>query len=155
MNFLLIGEKNGRKTGKRFFIAVNDAEKTKRIQKMNVTLLFPNQLFEDTSTLPPNSEVFLIEEHLFFLQYKFHKQKLVFHRASMQAYHRFLINNNFKVTYIESHSKNSDIRTLIDVQPFESITIYDPVDDYLFQRDRKSTRLNSSHSQQSRMPSSA
>ena len=53
-------------------------------------LIFPHQLFEDIELLTNGSEVYLIEEDLFFRQYKFHKQKIAFHRASMKAYQKYL-----------------------------------------------------------------
>ena len=46
-------------------------------------LIYPHQLFENNSLLKKGRKVFLIEELLLFTQYTFHKQKLVFHRASM------------------------------------------------------------------------
>ena len=56
-----------------------------------------------------------------------------------------------------------DVRLVLDISSIagdndlilEDITIQTPKEDEVEQRDRKSTRLNSSHSQQSRMPSSA
>ena len=38
---------------------------------------------------------------------------------------------------------------------FPIVIRYDSIKDYIFRIDRKSTRLNSSHNNQSRMPSSA
>ena len=46
----------------------------------------------------------LIEEFLFFRHYKFHKQKLVLHRASMKYYEGYLLENGVKVTYIDSNN---------------------------------------------------
>ena len=56
----------------------------------NALLIFPHQLFESHPALEKNRDVFLVEEYLFFRQYNFHKQKLVFHRASMKFYESFL-----------------------------------------------------------------
>jgi deoxyribodipyrimidine photolyase-related protein len=76
-------------------------------------LIFPHQLFEDNPSIKKNSAVYLIEEFLFFRQYKFHKQKLVFHRASMKFYHDYLKSHKLKVVYIDSTNELSDIRLLI------------------------------------------
>ena len=43
-------------------------------------------------------EVYIIEEYLFFNQLKFHKQKLLFHRASMKYYENYLKENKFKIS---------------------------------------------------------
>ena len=59
-----------------------------------IWLVFPHQLF---AVLPPGvKQVVLVEEALFFHQYGFHKQKLVFHRASMKRYESQLIEQDRK-----------------------------------------------------------
>lgn len=84
------------------------------IQSMSaVTLIFPHQLFEKNPALVPGRPVYLVEENLFFNQYCFHKQKLVFHRASMKAYESYLQNKGFRVIYIEASEKNADVRKLV------------------------------------------
>lgn len=101
----------------------------------NIQLIFPHQLFEDLSQLDRSFEIYLIEEWLFFKQYPFHKQKIVFHRASMKAYERYLIENGFNVRYIESIEEISDIRKFIhSLDGAETIVFYDPVDDWLEKR---------------------
>ena len=47
-------------------------------------LVFPNQLFKDSILISTNNHIFLVEEYLFFKQYKFHKQKISFHRSTMK-----------------------------------------------------------------------
>ncbi len=76
-------------------------------------LILPNQLFEDFH-LPAENDCYIVEEYLFFKQYKFHKQKIAFHRASLKFYASFLKNKNINVHYIESSDERSDIRVLID-----------------------------------------
>lgn len=100
-------------------------------------LLFPNQLFQDISGLEKENPVFLIEEFLFFKQYKFHLQKLVFHRATMKFYEDYLVEKGFKVYYIESKSELSDIRNLVpflEDEGFEKIRIIDVCDQWLEKR---------------------
>ncbi|MFM1771865.1 MAG: hypothetical protein RLZZ71_1007 [Bacteroidota bacterium] len=53
---------------------------------MRIGLVFPHQLFEDHELFRSCDEIFLIEEPLFFSQYKFHKKKIILHRASMKAF---------------------------------------------------------------------
>mgnify|MGYP003342036147 CR=1 FL=1 len=99
-----------------------------------VFLLFPHQLFKDISILKKFSEVYLIEEYLFFNQYKFHKQKIVLHRASMKYYESYLQENNIKVNYIQATSKQSDIRNLLNEITAKDIEIYDVCDNFLNKR---------------------
>ncbi|HPM31826.1 MAG TPA: cryptochrome/photolyase family protein [Chryseolinea sp.] len=87
-----------------------------------VALIFPHQIFEKHPALKNNKKVLLVEEFLFFNQYKFHKQKLIFHRASMKAYQSFLIKNGCEVRYVESHEPLSDIRNLIPSIQEEGVT---------------------------------
>ena len=62
----------------------------------SVTLIFPHQLFKKHPAIDKSREVYLVEEGLFFRQYKFHKQKLVLHRASMQFYAQWLKENTVR-----------------------------------------------------------
>lgn len=78
-----------------------------------VSIVFPHQLFKNNPCLKNGQKVILIEEFLFFKQYRFHKNKLVFHRASMKFYAQYLQKQNFQVEYIQAHHQNSDIRKLI------------------------------------------
>ncbi len=77
------------------------------------SLVFPHQLFENHPALRKNYPVYLIEETLFFNQYKFHKKKLLLHRASMQHYKAFLTNEGFTVHYIEATEIRCDVRKLL------------------------------------------
>lgn len=76
-------------------------------------IIFPHQLFEKVPFLNLCSQLFLIEEPLFFTQFKFHTQKLIFHRASMKFYEDLLRSQNFNVEYIEFTEKHSDVRQLL------------------------------------------
>ena len=103
----------------------------------SVTLIFPHQLFEQHPALVQKETVYLIEEDLFFKQYNFHKQKLVLHRASMKFYQDFLTQKGYKVEYIDSLQKNSDIKILI--QSFsklgiKEIKIIEVIDNWLMKK---------------------
>ncbi|MGV3525962.1 MAG: cryptochrome/photolyase family protein [Candidatus Sericytochromatia bacterium] len=58
-------------------------------QQTDAVVLFPHQLFASLACFSPERPIFLVEDTLFFgdKQYpaQFHVQKLIFHRASMQA----------------------------------------------------------------------
>lgn len=67
--------------------------------KRIVYIVLPNQLFKKHPCLSRTAEIFLVEEPRYFTDFKFHKQKLVFHRASMRAYKEFLEEKGFTVHY--------------------------------------------------------
>ncbi|MBD8489604.1 cryptochrome/photolyase family protein [Echinicola sp. CAU 1574] len=102
-----------------------------------VNLIFPHQLHPDSPLLDNGNPVYLVEEYLFFKQYKFHKQKLIFHRASMKAYEDYLKNKKVKVDYLSSTSETSDIRKLIPQlaeDKVKKIFLIDPTDNWLEKR---------------------
>ncbi|WP_411895482.1 cryptochrome/photolyase family protein [Winogradskyella sp. A2] len=97
-------------------------------------LIFPHQLFKNSPILEIEADIYLIEEFLFITHYKFHKQKIVFHRASMKAYVDFLEEKGFSVNYIEATSEFHDVRELIPNlidNGFEKLHIIDPTDNWL------------------------
>ncbi len=109
---------------------------------MEVSLIFPHQLFEDHPSIGDGRMVYLIEEFLFFNQYKFHKQKLAFHRASMKSYAHYLNTKGFEIKYIESTDERSDIRKLVESLNVAKVHFIDPVDNYLERRLKNSCRKN-------------
>ncbi len=80
---------------------------------MKATIIFPHQLFEKNPAILPETNVYLIEEFLFFKQYNFHHQKLKYHRATMKFYENYLREQGLEVIYIESNSELSDVRNLM------------------------------------------
>mgnify|MGYP005621029683 FL=1 len=101
---------------------------------MSINIIFPNQLFEKSLVFNNNYPTFLIEEYLFFNQYNFHKQKILFHRDSMMNYYDYLKNNGVNVKYINSFDKESDIRIFLKNISYKEINIYNPVDNWLEKR---------------------
>ena len=93
--------------------------------------------------LKPGRVVYLVEEFLFFKQYPFHKQKIAFHRSSMRFYFYYVREKNFDITYIEAHSRLSDVRKLLPYLAESGVTMIhyvDPVDDWLEKRIKSSAR---------------
>ena len=108
-------------------------------------LIFPHQLFKPAPFTLTDAPIYLIEEHLFFTQYTFHKQKIAFHRASMKAYQTELEINGATVHYVEANQPQHDIRVLITKlanQGIQQIRMIDPTDTYLCQRIRSSCRTH-------------
>lgn len=103
-------------------------------------LIFPHQLFKTNPALAGGSEVYIVEEFLFFRQFRFHKQKLRFHRASMKAYEAGLREAGLRPVYIESTDVLSDVRRLVASladRGFSKLSFCDPVDDWLERRMRR------------------
>ena len=104
---------------------------------MTVVILFPHQLyFEFPDVIHQETPIFLVEEFLFFKQYRFHKQKLTFHRASMKAYAHERTKNGFRVSYIEANSPQAEARhllTYLQNQGYQNILAFEP-DDYLLKK---------------------
>lgn len=103
---------------KQFIAFIVSAAETLFIIKLllvnkTAALIFPHQLFKNHRAVTPGRKVFLVEEWLFFHQYKFIKQKLVLHRASMQFYKSYLQKQSFEPEYISATDTRCEIRILI------------------------------------------
>ena len=106
-----------------------------------IFLIFPHQLFQDIQRLKEYENIYLIEEYLFFHQYRFHQQKLVLHRASMKYYQHYLEQHHIKVNYVEASEGQNHIEELIPKLKYDkkiSLGFYDVCDDWL------QTRISSS-----------
>jgi len=104
---------------------------------LKVSLIFPHQLFKEHPLLEKEQQLYLVEEWLYFKQYRFHKQKIILHRASMQFYKEWLQKLGHAVNYIESASPYSDIRKLVPYlkrQKVSQINYVDVHDDWLKRR---------------------
>ncbi|MBD3796248.1 MAG: TIGR03643 family protein [Campylobacterales bacterium] len=88
-----------------------------------IFLIYPHQLFRNISLLK-GKKVLLIEEPLFFTQYRFHIQKLVMHRASMKFYEEYLQSHAIEVAYFEDDS-------YLECYKDQEIEVYDVADFYL------------------------
>ncbi len=106
-----------------------------------VSIIFPNQLFRQSPILKINCEILILEDSLFFGNDKFHKlinhkNKLVFHRASMLAYKEYLEISGFKVLYIDNKKNISTIDYLSEliIDKYQKINLIDPHDFLIMKR---------------------
>lgn len=102
-----------------------------------INLIFPHQLFKNHPMLNLGGDFYLIEEFLFFKQYKFHKQKIAFHRASMKNFEISLKTLGKTVHYIESENNLSDVRNFgqeIVSKKITEVNVVYPSDFYLEKR---------------------
>lgn len=105
-----------------------------------VTLVFPHQLFQNHPAIAKDRRVVIVEEPLLFTQFHFHKQKLLFHRATMQSYKAFLEDRNVEVEYVEVGEKHSDVRKIpqyLAEKGISEIHYADLTDDWLGSRLQK------------------
>ncbi len=72
----------------------------------NIFFIFPIHLFSNIDLLK-DKEVYLLEEPRYFNDFKYHKLKLVYHRASMKNYFDFLKSKKIDIHYIDFHKINT------------------------------------------------
>ncbi len=103
---------------------------------MEITLVYPHQLFANHPAIARGRAVRLIEDPLFFgndasWPAAMHQQKLMLHRASMKAYEAELQADGHAVQYIEAFEKQElppEVRV---------IHLANPADDVLMRRARR------------------
>ncbi len=110
-------------------------------------LVFPHQLFWPQPLLNEVQRIVLIEDSLFFYdnQYpaKFHKQRLILHRASMKQYESKLIDEGIDVDYydIENYPTLEVVMShLSEQKEIQQIWVINPVDFILEKRLRTNCR---------------
>lgn len=89
---------------------------------MNIFLILPTQLFKQITTLKEYDKVYILEEP-YYINIKFHKQKLLLHLSSLYYYYEYLKQNKINVEYI-FYDKINYSKLLNKHQ----ITMYDPID---------------------------
>lgn len=109
-------------------------------QLTDAVVLFPHQLFASLACFAPERPIFLVEDTLFFgdARYpaRFHVQKLIFHRASMQAaaqHWRQAGYQVYEVPYAYGQPL-SGLGTHLAQHGITRLWVPDPVDDVLTQR---------------------
>lgn len=103
---------------------------------MRAALIYPHQLFENNPAVPGTDLCVLIEEPLFFTQYRFHAKKLVLHRASLKQYAEMLKRQGEQVLYLECREIES-VGSVFDILKSHGVTAVqavDPCDDWLHRR---------------------
>ena len=111
-------------------------------------LIYPVSLFEnnDLINIENLTDIYILEDPVYFTTLKFHKMKLVLHRASCKYYESYLKNKTKKkIIYVDYHKINDKFyRELF--KKYDSINLYDPVDhniiDKLYKYTTKTNELN-------------
>lgn len=105
---------------------------------MNSTLLvFPNQLFRNHRGFEFDPDkIALIEDSLFFLDWQYpvnlHKQKLIYHRASMKAYESYLLGKHYDTIYVDW--QRDALKYFLESSRPQKLIVMDPVDRELNRR---------------------
>ncbi len=106
-----------------------------------ISIIFPNQLFEDSPLLQFDCEIMLLEDSLFWGNDKNFKcvnniNKLIFLRASMFSYKEYLEEKGYKVNYIfNKHSYNTfDYLCEYLEDKFQLLNIIHPYDYLIYKR---------------------
>jgi deoxyribodipyrimidine photolyase-related protein len=95
-------------------------------------------LFKSLS--PNTSEHIILAEHgRFFSNFRFHKMKLVFHRASLKYYQQLLEKKKHKVSYLDykSLSQSACLGRWLKKNDLNQVSLYDPLDNELKARMEK------------------
>lgn len=108
-----------------------------------LSLIFPDQLYKENPALKKSRTIVVLEEHLYFSQYKFLKQKLMYQRACMKSYAISLEEDDYKVQYIDAQDKRSKVQDFIKwaakdgYKKVHTLRIYD---DWLSERLKKAAK---------------
>ena len=99
---------------------------------MNNFFIFSIHLFKNINNLK-NKNVFLIEDPIYFTDFKYHKLKLAYHRASMKYYEDYLKKNKINVSYINLSDSNNFYKSMKS----NKIEMYEPFDNKLSKKINK------------------
>ena len=105
--------------------------------KQAISLVFPHQLYEENPCVSKSRRVYLMEDQLFFHQVKFHRKKLLLHRASMRFYEDYLKSKAIPVSYIdqkEVQNLESFFKKVLYDEGVKEIHVCDPTDFLLMKR---------------------
>lgn len=98
-----------------------------------ITCIFPIHIFKNNPALQKNRPVYLVEDGRYFKDFKFHKQKLILHRASMQGYAALLRKEGYVVEYFAAEIAD-DLFVTLHQRKISKIHYIDPVDHVLSER---------------------
>lgn len=106
-------------------------------ESTRAVIVYPHQLFDPhpACEAAPGAPVFLVEDPLFFSQYRFHPHKIAYHRATMAEYARLLARRGLHVTHVPVSALETSGDVVSQVPPgVRDLYLADPVDDWLASR---------------------
>lgn len=105
----------------------------------HAVVIYPHQLFKESPALAiakvGDWPVYLVEEPLILTHNPIHRQKLLLHKLSMDAYETYLKQSNFKVIRlgITEYSTTESVFAVLQKDGVEQMHIVDTTDNYLEQ----------------------
>lgn len=106
-----------------------------------VTVVFPHQLFASHPAMRTGRRVLLVEDERFFSAHRFHKQKLVLHRASMQIYAQALAGKRHLTTVPFDESGEKAMVKRLGEQKIDQIHTADLCDHALADKLRRIAKI--------------
>lgn len=102
---------------------------------MEAAIIYPHQLFASAEhpALAKGRAVYLVEEPLFLSHNPSHRNRLLLHRLSMQAYQKELQAAGYDVTYLELPKTTAAVFASLAKHGVTEVHIADTTDDYLEQ----------------------
>jgi len=102
----------------------------------SAAVVYPHQLWEKNEAVSAADIVFLVEDPLFFTQYRFHAQKVLLHRASMTEFMQRCERLGKQVQRIESKSisHSGEIGAILKSKKIKRAFAVEPTDDWLTRR---------------------
>jgi len=103
------------------------------LTRMEATVIYPHQLFADSPALTPSRPIYLVEESLILTHNPIHRQKLMLHKLTMDAYQTELESSNHQVTRLAIHeypTTESVFSKLLE-DDITKIHVVDTTDNYL------------------------
>jgi deoxyribodipyrimidine photolyase-related protein len=118
--------------------------KTSTRKALEAVIVYPHQLFPDPKWMGHIEHVYVVEDPLLFRQYRFCRQKLLLHRASMKRYADGLKKLGKAVVYIDAMAidHSSDIGQRLSDDGVERLRAIDPEDHNLLVRLRAACKLH-------------
>ncbi len=94
-------------------------------------VVFPHQLLASHPALDSKTEVFVCEEKRYFTDFRFHKKKLVFHKASILAYIDYLRDRGNQVHFVPLSDRTTyDLLGALEAEGIEIALVAD-ISDHL------------------------
>ena len=100
---------------------------------MEATIIYPHQLFKASPAVKDDQPIYLVEEPLILTHNPIHRQKLIFHKLSLDAYERVLTDAGHRVTRltVTEHPTTDSMFARITKDGVRTVHVVDTTDDYL------------------------
>ena len=97
------------------------------------TIIYPHQLFKKSPAIIANRPIYLVEEPLLLTYNPIHRQKLMLHKLSMDAYQAELEAEGYNVVRltIQDHPETNTVFNRLQSDGIETIHVIDTTDTYL------------------------